>query len=977
MMSDDETCAALRAENAWLRQRVAELEQSNVRAEHLVQRVLDTIPDPVNIYDLFLRHNVYANHQVAQMFGYSEEAIEEMGNQVMTRLFHPDDMALITDWQERVAAAPDDAVVNVEFRYLPKNGEIRWFYTRSRVFKRLADGRVQQVVNISQDITKRKELERQLRESQSFVQRVLGTLSQIGRTERKQLEDELACLLAEVQQQGDAVRQSEERLRRVVQHMPVLLAAFNGTDNCVFWNATCEAVTGYSAAEVVGNTQIWQQLYPDPVYRARMMTELAQRGYNYRDWEWGLTTKAGEQRTIAWMCISEQVPIPGWDTWTVGVDVTERKRLEEQLRASEEQLRTLFERAPVGIGISRDGIALNVNPAYLRMFGYDDVSELIGKPIIEYIAPAERPVVQSRIQRRARGELVETRFALTGQRKDGALFPTLCDVIQVVLTDGQPASVGFLTDMTDLKRVEEERDQFFTLSRDLLCVAGTDGYFKRINRSWELTLGYTLQELLAEPYISFVHPDDRANTLAASHYARGNRLVSFENRYRCKDGTYKWLAWSYTLVPDQHLFFAVAHDITQRKRAEQEQQRLYQVAEGLRDVLAVLNSERPLTDILHFILEQATRLLEADAGVVYGLEVDEAVTGGTPCLRVAAAQGFGVEYVGLLLQNAHRTMCYQAIEQRRPIALTDLTGHLDVLLYQDQATVEQLGFLTEVMGHFRGMLAVPLIIKDEAYGTISLYNSEERTFTDEEIHLAMAFAAQSALAIENTRLRSQAEQAAVLEERARLARELHDSVTQALYSLTLLAEGCRYQALSACQTELAQDFARLGEIAQQALREMRLLIHQLRPSVLEREGLAGAVQQRLDSVERRAGIDARLLVEGEINLPTLSEDHLYRIIQEALNNALKHAGATQVTVYIRSRGHVMHTTTNGCAATGVEVEISDNGQGFDPERVVQGMGLGSMRERAQRLGGLVTITSAMGAGTTVRVRIGDRSNSDG
>jgi signal transduction histidine kinase len=134
-------------------------------------------------------------------------------------------------------------------------------------------------------------------------------------------------------------------------------------------------------------------------------------------------------------------------------------------------------------------------------------------------------------------------------------------------------------------------------------------------------------------------------------------------------------------------------------------------------------------------------------------------------------------------------------------------------------------------------------------------------------------------------------------------------------------------------------------------------VHELRPLALEKEGLVGALQQRLDAVERRAGMDARLIVEGELDLLPDVEEALYRIAQEALNNALKHAAATMVRVSI-------HADEDK-----VVLEVADNGKGFDPQAVSDegGMGLTTMRERAEKLGGTLVLISAPGEGTTVTV----------
>jgi PAS domain S-box-containing protein len=198
---------------------------------------------------------------------------------------------------------------------------------------------------------------------------------------------------------------------------------------------------------------------------------------------------------------------------------------------------------------------------------------------------------------------------------------------------------------------------------------------------------------------------------------------------------------------------------------------------------------------------------------------------------------------------------------------------------------------------------------------------------------------------------------AVMEERQRLARDLHDSVTQALYSLILFAEAGYDSARAADLPQVRHYLSRCGETAQQALKEMRLLIYELRPQVLEQEGLVGALRRRLEAVERQAGVETQLLVESLIELPADVETDLYRIAQEALNNILKHSAATRVIVRI------------GADGAALQMEIVDNGKGFDLESVGEraGIGLASMRERVERLGGSLRIASKPGEGTRTQV----------
>ena len=214
--------------------------------------------------------------------------------------------------------------------------------------------------------------------------------------------------------------------------------------------------------------------------------------------------------------------------------------------------------------------------------------------------------------------------------------------------------------------------------------------------------------------------------------------------------------------------------------------------------------------------------------------------------------------------------------------------------------------------------------------------------------------------MKTAQLSEQAQLAAVDAERQRLARELHDSVTQSLYSLTLLTNGWGTMAKQGrlSQQQVIDSFQQLGEIGQQGLKEMRLLIHQLRPPILEEVGLVGALQQRLDAVEQRGNMETHLYTRGEIDeLPLVVEEQLFHIAVEALNNTLRHARATEVTIKIQAEnGHVT-------------LLIQDNGIGFDLAADSTGLGLSTMQERAEAMGGELSIQSDFQAGTTVEIAV--------
>ena len=259
----------------------------------------------------------------------------------------------------------------------------------------------------------------------------------------------------------------------------------------------------------------------------------------------------------------------------------------------------------------------------------------------------------------------------------------------------------------------------------------------------------------------------------------------------------------------------------------------------------------------------------------------------------------------------------------------------------------------------RAFIGAPIRAKGQVLGLLSLFDRTILDYSLEDITLFMTIADQIGSSVERARLMKQAEIAAVVQERQRLARELHDSVTQLLYSQVLFA-GAGLKVLNQGDSGLAeQHLARIDQAAQQALKEMRLLVYQLRPSDYLDEGLVGALERRLQAVENRTSLNARLIVEGKLNLDEAEEVALYRITEEALNNILKHAQAQTVSI-----------TLHGLDSR-VILEIVDDGIGFDQQQAAcsGGVGLSSMRERTSALGGQFEIHSQPGKGTHILVTI--------
>jgi signal transduction histidine kinase len=265
--------------------------------------------------------------------------------------------------------------------------------------------------------------------------------------------------------------------------------------------------------------------------------------------------------------------------------------------------------------------------------------------------------------------------------------------------------------------------------------------------------------------------------------------------------------------------------------------------------------------------------------------------------------------------------------------------------------------LDDQLAFIGSCLWAPLQVKDQLIGIMSITNTEIAIFTPQHAVMAGAIARQAAVAIENARLFEQVRGMAALEERQRLARELHDSVSQALFGIGLGAETAKAM-LAKDPVKAAPPIDYVLQLAKGGMAEMRALIFELRPESLELEGLVAALDKQATATGVRHGIAVELSLCPEPEIPLDQKEALYRIAQEAMHNTAKHAEAEHVTLRL--------ATGPDCLA----LDVIDDGNGFDTGGSFPGhLGLVSMRERIARFGGTVEIASAPGAGTRVHVTL--------
>lgn len=749
----------------------------------------------------YLRH---VNPTFARTLGYTRQELRGMH---FSELTHPDDIAPDMEAFQQLAEGETDSIKRIK-RYIRKDGQYVWAtLTASSVFDQ--NGGLDYAIAVIKDISEMKWLEDELRQERDRIQTYLdlvavillvidtdGCIQRINqrgcqilgyseaellgrewfdfiperdRSDLRQKFDQLVTGDVEVaeyfenpiitrsgeerliawrntvmydidgrvaavidsgediterRRTEDALKRSEEQMRMVIQSMPVIMNAFDENQLFIVWNKEGERLTGYTADEIIANPKALELLIPDRDYRCEMLARMKEMGNHFRDLEWHVTCKDGSQKTIYWSNISNEFPVPGWASWSIGIDVTRQLQAEHELQDANHTL-------------------------------------------------------EMRVEQRT-SELRQARLA--------------------------------------------ERHQ---------------------------------------------------------------RLL----------------------------------------------------AEALRKSATALNRSLDLDVVLDYILSSVQTVIFSDMVTVMLLDAGE--------VRIVRAQGgqqvrlpeqadnvsLGVQDVDYLQRMA---------EEQRPLLVNRLHDYPD-WPYNDKPQ------------WVRAYMGAPIITEDMVIGFINILSLKHNAFEQSDLDILSVFCDQAAVAIRNARLYQQAGELAALEERQRIARDLHDAVTQTLFSANVVSKTL-LRLHGRDPDQIGSGLQQLNQLTRGALAEMRTLLLELRPETLAETPIDRLLQQLGDAFSGRT--ETEIVVEAELTddlyLPV--KIVFYRVAQEALNNVYKHARARHVQVRLWHEDVMTY------------LSVMDDGRGFDPAAIVgDHLGLKIMRERAESIGARLGIRSQMGTGTTIEV----------
>ncbi len=507
------------------------------------------------------------------------------------------------------------------------------------------------------------------------------------------------------------------------------------------------------------------------------------------------------------------------------------------------------------------------------------------------------------------------------------------------------------TDMLLDKR-ENERESIFDVIPDglILCERST-GLIVKANRSACQMHAYARDELMGTPISALIHPDSRRDFIRQVEALPSRGFLHLGSRHVRADGSTFHGEWNVAplLFEGHECWIGIVRDVTDR--ADAEKTLLQHVAARTREQAALLEMSQTLASTLEFqpgwVLEQLRKVVEYGRAGFFSLQESElgvSAMRGTPALEQAAPI--------MVTPRGPETLA-QLFTAHRPVIIPD--WHADSLqakylrsVLRDEAAV--------LLDDVQSWMWVPLSVRKRIIGCIGLGHVASDYYTASHAALALSVANQAAISMVNAELYKSAQTLAVLQERQRLAQNLHDAVNQSLFSAGLIAEVLP-RILDQGEDMARQSLEELSRLTRGAMAEMRSLMAELRPATLADAQLGELLRLLGNAFAGRMNVATKVTVTGEGSLPADVQVTLYRICQEAITNIGKHADARNVAISLAHDGRA------------IDLRIVDDGCGFDPGVVTAGhYGLNMMRERAHGIGAQLTVTSAPGNGTEIRIR---------
>jgi PAS domain S-box-containing protein len=462
--------------------------------------------------------------------------------------------------------------------------------------------------------------------------------------------------------------------------------------------------------------------------------------------------------------------------------------------------------------------------------------------------------------------------------------------------------------------------------------------------------GYTREEFIGLQMTAFIHSDNQSVFSESMKTFQLEGLFNTRTLHLRRDGSTFYAEWHGTAFTyrGRPCLLGIVRDVSKRIQAEQQ---LYERVESrTHEQATLLEISHTLASTLEFqpglILDQLSEIIEYTHCGLFALEDSTLVTlamRGTPQLEASLPLHIhlqGPETLAALF-NGHQ-----------PIRIADVWSDDPQAQFLRALLNDGAAALLEGM---QSWMWVPLAVKGRVIGGMGVAHEKGNYFTNHHADLALSVANQAAITLINAELYGNAQALAVLEERQRLARNLHDAINQSLFSAGLIAEVLP-RLWERDQDEARRSLEDLRRLTRGAMAEMRALLAELRPSTLIDAELGDLLRLLGNAFTGRTNIPARVTVAGQGDLPAEVQVAIYRICQEALNNVAKHAGASMVEIHLKQEG------------TTLELNIRDNGQGFDPEQTPSGhYGLSMMHERAEVVDAHLSIRSQPGGGTELTI----------